>query len=161
MPRATRTVLIAVAVVVALGVAAYFGTLHLCARQTGGQDDLTWLKREFRLSEAQMRHIRQLHEGYLPKCSEMCARIAAKEAEVDNTLAHGQVPETALIELATLRAQCQSQMLRHFQEVSKAMPPEQGKRYLAEMQRVTLGFHQEIERTMGGAQPGGHVHGKH
>ncbi len=39
-------------------------------------------------------------------------------------------------------------MLAHFYEVSQAMPPEQGRRYLAEMQRLTLGFHEQIENTM-------------
>jgi hypothetical protein len=53
-----------------------------------------------------------------------------------------------LIELGELRAQCQAQMLQHFIAVSQAMPPEQGRRYLAEMQRLTLGFHEEIEQSM-------------
>ena len=30
----------------------------------------------------------------------------------------------------------------------KVMPPEQGKRYLAEMQRLTLGAHEQIEQSM-------------
>ena len=29
-------------------------------------------------------------------------------------------------------------MLRHFHRVSETMPPEQGRRYLAEMRRLTL-----------------------
>jgi len=53
-----------------------------------------------------------------------------------------------LTELGELRAQCQAQMLQHFIAVSRAMPPEEGRRYLAEMERLTLGFHEEIEQTM-------------
>src|ERR1039458_7466301 len=45
-----------------------------------------------------------------------------------------------LAEVAALRAKCQANMLEHFYEVSQAMPPEQGRRYLAEMQCLTLGF---------------------
>ncbi|HEX5400494.1 MAG TPA: hypothetical protein VFY06_15715, partial [Verrucomicrobiae bacterium] len=56
--------------------------------------------------------------------------------------------KTKLIELGELRAQCQAQMLQHFITVSQAMPPEQGRRYLAEMKRLTLGFHEEIEQPM-------------
>jgi hypothetical protein len=49
-------------------------------------------------------------------------------------------------------------MLAHFFEVSRAMPAEQGRRYLAEMQRLTLGFHEQIENTMSGGTSSPHVH---
>jgi hypothetical protein len=49
-------------------------------------------------------------------------------------------------------------MLQHFREVSQVMPPEQGRRYLAEMQRLTLGFHEQIERTMSPAATDPHGH---
>jgi hypothetical protein len=61
------------------------------------------------------------------------------------------------MELCELRARCQLEMLRHFVEVSQAMPPDQGKRYLAEMQRITLGFHEQIEQSM--SHSGEHEHG--
>jgi hypothetical protein len=124
-------------------------------------DDLSWLKREFHLSDAEMRRVRQLHDGYLPKCREMCEKIAAKQSELDAALARGEAPDTKLSELGMLRAQCQGQMLRHFQEVSQAMPPEQGKRYLSEMQRLTLGSHQDFERSMGAMPDAAHGHGDH
>lgn len=57
---------------------------------------------------------------------------------------------------AALRAQCQAEMLQHFHEVSQVMPPEQGRRYLAEMQRLTLRFHDQIERAMPGNPPSAH-----
>ena len=153
MSRATRTILLATLVVLLMGTLSYFFALRLSARQVA-EDDLAWLKREFRLADDDMQRIRQLHEGYLPKCQEMCGKIAEKQSEVEEALGTGDVPDAKLVELATLRAQCQAQMLDHFREVSRAMPAEQGKRYLAEMQRLTLGFHQDIERSMG-------VHGKH
>ena len=64
--------------------------------------------------------------------------------------------EKKLLELGELRVHCQAQMLQHFVEVSQAMPPEQGRRYLAEMQRLTLGFHEQIEQSM--SAPAGHEH---
>jgi len=97
----------------------------------------------------------------LPTCREMCGKIVTKQSEVSEVLAKGQVPDQKLMELATLRAQCQAQMLRHFQEVSQAMPSEQGKRYLSEMRRFTLGFHEDIERSMGEMPASGHGHGGH
>jgi hypothetical protein len=50
-------------------------------------------------------------------------------------------------------------MLRHFEEVSQEMPAEQAKRYLNEMRKLTLGFHQDFERSMGDMPASGHGHG--
>jgi hypothetical protein len=47
-------------------------------------------------------------------------------------------------------------MLRHFATVSQAMPPEQGRRYLAEMKRVTLGTNGLMEQSM--SDHAGHEH---
>lgn len=157
--------------VLALSAALFFGT-YLCAqrfcasRLARSTDDLDWLRQEFHLGDAEMARIQKLHEGYLPKCSEMCKKIAAQKLEVEAALAAvtnlTAVPEPAsqnLRELALLRAQCQLQMLQHFVEVSQAMPPEPGRRYLAQMQRLTLGFHEQVEQTMSGSM--GHDHGSH
>jgi hypothetical protein len=157
MSRAARTVLVAGVVLAAVAWVAYICAMHFCARQMAA-DDLSWLKREFRLSDSEMQRIRQLHEGYLPKCREMCGKIAEKQSELEAVLAKGEAPDTKLTELGLLRAECQTQMLRHFQEVSRAMPPEQGKRYLSEMQRLTLGSHQDLERSMGEMPASGHGH---
>jgi hypothetical protein len=148
--------------------AAIVGSSYLLARRiclhelAASSDDLAWLRREFRLNDAEMQRIRQLHEGYLPKCHENCARIASKKRELQAELdkAQGMTTEARqkLTEVAVLRAQCQANMLAHFYEVSRAMPPEQGHRYLAEMQRLTLGFHEQVESTMSGDSPSPHGH---
>ena len=136
---------------------------HLCARQwVPPGDNLAWFRREFQLTKPEFERIRQLHEGYLPKCRELCARIAAKKQELQAALAagNGLTPdaEKKLAEVGALRAQCQAQMLRHFYEVSQAMPSDQGRRYLAEMQRLTLGFHEQFEHSMSDDGMGEHGH---
>lgn len=125
-------------------------------------DDLDWLRIEFHLSDADLARVRKLHDGYLPVCGRFCERIETKRQELHAALDSGTSTssgiERILIEIGTLRAQCQSAMLEHFREVSEVMPPEQGRRYLSEMQRLTLGFHEQIERSMRGdpANPHGH-----
>jgi hypothetical protein len=139
----------------ALGAVVFAGSYFVgqrACRLTRSVDDLTWLRMEFHLNAAELARIRALHEGYLPQCAKMCALIAAKEDEIRIALA-GRTNVTTdagkkLAELGELRAQCQMQMLRHFIAVSQAMPPEQGRRYLAEMEKVTLGSHEEIEHSM-------------
>ena len=162
MRRSQIIVLSVVLATAALFTVTYHVAARLCAHHlTNASDDLEWLRQEFKLSDAELRRVRQLHEGYLPKCREMCARIAAKKEELHAALETGQgvTPdaEQKLAEVAALRAQCQTQMLRHFTEVSRAMPPAQGHRYLAEMQRLTLGFHDQTEQSM--STSAGHAHG--
>jgi hypothetical protein len=163
MKRPLTIVVLAFFVVTVTFAASYVIAQRLCARHVVSADELDWLRQEFRLGEAELARVRALHQGYLPKCAEMCARIAAKKQEVETTLAGAtnltDEARQKLSELGTLRAQCQAQMLEHFAEVSQAMPPEQGRRYLAEMQRITLGTHEQIERSM--SDSAGQAHGHH
>jgi hypothetical protein len=150
----------------ALGAAVFAGSYFTAQRASiaycaNPADDLSWLRVEFHLSDADMARMRQLHEGYLPQCAKMCALIAAKKAEVQAALANGTnvtaEAQKKLTELGELRAQCQARMIQHFVTVSQAMPPEEGRRYLAEMEKITLGSHEEIEQSMSA----GHEHGSH
>jgi hypothetical protein len=162
MNRSLIVVLGALALSAAVFAGAYFvgqraGVVY-CANPA---DDLSWLRTEFHLNDAEMAHMRQLHESYLPQCAKMCALIAAKKAEVQAALANGSNltadAQNKLTELGELRAQCQGQMLRHFIAVSQAMPPAEGRRYLAEMEQITLGSHEAIEQSM--SDHPGHEHG--
>lgn len=149
----------------ALGAAIFAGSYFASQRATviccaNPADDLSWLRSEFHLSDAEMARIRELHEGYQPKCAEMCAKIAEQKRELETLLGNGTnitaEAQAKLTEIATLRAQCQAQMLQHFVAVSQTMPPEEGRRYLAEMKRLTLGFHEQTEQSMSGDT--GHEH---
>jgi len=162
--RSLIILLLALAASVTLLAGSFLLAQRFCAKKMAGSaDDLAWLRQEFRLSDAEMTRVRNLHEGYLPKCAEMCQQIATKKQELEAALVGATnitaIAEQKLTELGALRAQCQAHMLRHFVEVSQAMPPEQGRRYLAEMQRLTLGFHEQIEQSM--SHPAAHEHGHH
>jgi hypothetical protein len=117
------------------------------------ESDLLWLKMEFKLSDSDFKRISALHDGYLPKCREMCRRIATKNAELKTIVAQTNTvtPEMTkkLAEIAEVRSECQATMLQHFYEVSQAMPPEQGKRYLEWIQSKTLGFDRSSAHEMG------------
>ena len=108
-----------------------------------------------------MARIQKLHEDYLTQCNAMCRMVAAKQQEVATALNGATnvnpLVEQKLAELAACRAQCQSRMLRYFADVSQAMPSAEGRRYLAEMEQITLGSHDEIEQSM--SDHTGHEHG--
>ena len=123
--------------------AGYFWRLHLAGGvSTSALDELGWLKQEFRLSGTEFARIQSLHATYLPHCRAMCAQVEAVNERLRGLLnATNQVtPEIAkaLSEAAEIRARCQGMMFDHFYEVSRAMPPEQGRRYLAWVQQQTL-----------------------
>jgi head-tail adaptor len=163
MRRSFAILLGALAAGAAVFAGAFFISQQVCARRLAkATDDLDWLRYEFHLNDGELARVRQLHEGYLPQCHEMCARIAVKKGEVEAALT-GATNVTATVErrvreLSELRAQCQLQMLRHFVEVSRAMPAEQGRRYLEEMRRLTLGAHEKVEESMSGATGQSHGH---
>ncbi len=161
MKRPLLILLGALALGAAIFACSFYAARHttvLCCAQPA--DDLNWLRLEFHLSDADLARIRELHEGYLPKCAEMCAKIAAAKRELDSLVG----PDTNLTaaaqakvkEIADLRAQCQAQMLAHFVAVSQTMPPEPGARYLAEMKKLTLGDHGQMEESM--SDHPGHEH---
>jgi hypothetical protein len=104
--------------------------------------ELAWLKQEYHISDAQFARITELHNAYQPKCMEMCRRIDEKNSELESLLAATNTVtleiKRKIAEVADVRRECQAAMLQHFYEVSQAMPPEQGKRYLAWIWRQTL-----------------------
>ena len=111
------------------------GTAKPRAMMQSPQPELAWLKHEFNLGDAEFKRISELHAGYLPQCKERCLRIDELNNKLTEVLTSAtQVTpeiEKLLNERAQMRAMCQAEMLKHFFEVSRTMPPEQGKRYLA------------------------------
>ena len=130
------------------GTASHRGLLHEQA------PELAWLKREFNLSDADLMRITRLHDAYQPHCAEMCRRIDEHGAKLKTLLMNTNTMtpelEAALAESSKLRAECQRDMLRHFFEVSRTMPPAQGKRYLEWMAEHTF------IRPHGGMNPAAH-----
>jgi len=143
---------------------AYFCARYVCVQPVAqSTDDLDWLRMEFHLNDAELAKVRTLHEGYLPICAANCKRIAEKKQELARAQAAGTNTAATLDELrarvVALRTKCQTEMLVYFEEVSRAMPADQGQRYLAEMKRITLGAHEQVEESMSGTS--GHGHDQH
>ena len=143
MKRPVLILLAGLAVAAAAYCGVYFsGTASCCRTVKGDAPELAWLKQEFHLGDAEFKRITELHQAYLSGCAERCRRIDQKNEEVARLLAatNNITPEIekALTESALLRADCQKKMLQHFYDVSRTMPPEQGKRYLAWVQQQTV-----------------------
>ncbi len=131
-----------------IAAAAAYGCIYLTCTasarnlQRSDKPELAWLKEEFNLSDAEFKRVSELHAAYLPQCAEMCTQIYAQNQRLKELLAAtNQVTpeiEAAIMESSKLRGECQRNMLKHFYEVSRTMPPEQGRRYLAWVQDKTF-----------------------
>ena len=130
------------------------GTTTARAWLRSSQPEMIWLQNEFNLSDSQFARISQLHEGYLPRCKERCSQIEEMNTKLAKAIgATTQMTpeiEKLLADRARMRADCQTAMLNHFFAVSRTMPVDQGKRYLAWVLTQTC-LH---ENRMNHAEPG-------
>jgi len=125
-----------------LGLAAYF----LCygvARSTfcpapDARDASSWVRWEFHLNDTQYAQVKKLDTEYYPHCVEMCDQIRQSHLALKNLILTSPTMtaeiEAALKTDSAIQQECREDMLRHFYEVSQAMPPAEGKRYLEIMQ---------------------------
>jgi len=106
--------------------------------------ELTWLRNELNLTEAQFVKVRKLHASYRPKCTEMCRRISEAHERIEGFAAAHRVitPEykAALNGHASIHVECQEAMLNHLYETAATLNPEQSKRYLEAMLPFALDF---------------------
>jgi hypothetical protein len=113
----------------------YVGTASSREMMREPQPELAWLKKEFHLTDVEFARISKMHKAYLPQCAERCRRIAEQKQQLEHLLATTATltPEiqNLLLERARTRAECETEMLKHFLAVSQTMPPDQGRRYLA------------------------------
>jgi hypothetical protein len=143
----------------------YSGTASCRAMMDQPQPELGWLKNEFRLSDAEFARVSQLHQEYLPECARRCQLIEEQNRRLRElfTTATNLTPEiqSVLAERARIRAECEAEMMKHFLAVSRTMPPEQGRRYLAWVEAQTSLHGQGMEQrhqTDRGVAPPSHQH---
>ena len=120
----------------------YFCTASCREMMHGPQPELAWLKKEFKLSDSEFARLLQLHAAYLPQCAARCQRVEEQNEKLRQLFvqATNVTPElqNLLAERARMRADCEAEMMKHFWEVSRTMPPEQGRRYLAWVEEQTF-----------------------
>ncbi len=163
MKRALVIALLGLVLAAAGYCASYFlGTASDRKLLNSPAPELAWLKKEFNLNDAEFARLCQLHASYLPHCQEMCRRIEAKNRELKELLAQANAVtpeiERKLAEAGQIRVDCQKAMLQHFYQVSQAMPPAQGKRYLQWIQEKTFLTHYGM---MHDSTPSTAPHGSH
>ena len=113
----------------------YFATRPM--RQMAGKPDdgMAWLAQEFQLTPAQAAHVRDLHDGYEPRCMEMCERISKSGERLEKLLQKSTTMtpelEAAMREASQTQADCHAATLAQAFAISTHMAPEQAVRYRA------------------------------
>jgi hypothetical protein len=146
--KRSRPILIVLVAVLA-GILAYMGArLWPVAPSRAGilldeMNELSWLKKELALTDAQMEAVARLHHEYRPKCEEMCARIHEADGRLIGLAAGSRTitPElsAAIHEAARVRAECQKAMLVHLHQTAALLEPAQAEKYMAAMLPLALG----------------------
>jgi len=139
-------VILALAVLLGLGayLVSYGVARHTFCRMPDVSDTSSWLHQEFQLSDAEYARVKKLEEDYHPHCVAMCEQIGQSQQALKNLILANKAmtPEVdaALKKDAEIQQEWRRDMLSHFYEVSQAMPPAEGLRYLKIMQTQVLGL---------------------
>lgn len=140
----------------------YLGTASCRGLMRDPQPELAWLKKEFKLTDAEFARISELHAAYLPQCAVRCQLIEEKSQKLKQLLSESAnvTPEiqALLAERAKMRADCEAEMMKHFIEVSRTMPPDQGRRYLDWVEHQTVLRGQAMEERHRSAPAGNPTH---
>lgn len=108
-------------------------------------DDLAWLRQEFGANEGQMKVLAGLQEAYRRRSEALVQSVESASHRVAMALdASGELTPSIRADLAELeaaRARSHEGALQHCIEVARVLGPEQGPRYLREMERVLIGLH--------------------
>jgi Spy/CpxP family protein refolding chaperone len=141
-----RRLIVILALAALLGLGAYavsYGIArHTFCQMPDTRDASSWLRQEFHLSDAQYAQVQKLEADYHPHCVAMCDQIVQSRTALKNLiLANAAMTpeiEAALKKDGAIQEEWRADMLRHFYEVSQAMPPAEGKRYLQTMQAQVI-----------------------
>lgn len=137
---------------VAALVLAAFASFHVgddlgrwASRLRPRPDDLAWLRQEFGADEGQMRGLAGLQAAYRQRSEALVQAVELASRRVATALDQaGELTPAIradLSELEAARARSHEGALRHCIEVARILGPEQGPRYLREMERVLIGLH--------------------
>jgi hypothetical protein len=142
----------------------YLGTASCREMMHEPQPELAWLKKEFKLSDAEFTRISQLHAAYLPQCAARCQRIEELNQKLKRLFSQATTVTSEiqglLTERAKMRAACEAEMMKHFMDVSQTMPAEQGKRYLVWVEQLAFLQDQAMEERHR-TSPAGHANHHH
>jgi hypothetical protein len=120
--------LILIGLAVAVAAASFALTRGLMPR--GEEDQMTWLRREFKLTAGQAAAVEKMQAAYQPVCAEHCRLIMEARDRLAALASEASAKEAAQADLLRLERICHAATLEHLREVAAQMAPGQGRRFL-------------------------------
>lgn len=106
--------------------------------------ELTWIRKDLKLTDAQFAKVSAMHASYRPKCMEMCRSIADGHEKIEALARRDhrvtRELEAAIREHSENHARCQQAMLQHIYETAAVLDDAQASRYLETMLPYALDF---------------------
>jgi hypothetical protein len=100
-------------------------------------DALAWMRRNYSLSEEEFSKVCALHDSYLPKCDQMCQRMAAATKHLSEALKVSPTmtdeAKAALDEYERAQAMCQQATLQHLLDTAATMKPDAGRAFVQDV----------------------------
>ena len=101
---------------------------------------MAWLKREYQLDDTTFAQVTAAHRRYFHECEKRCHELA----DVNNHFlseVHSEKPSQSDLDAVqvlqeSLCHDCRLAMIDHVHEVAGLMPPESGRRFIADVQSV-------------------------
>ncbi|HMP90987.1 MAG TPA: hypothetical protein PJ991_12355 [Kiritimatiellia bacterium] len=135
MKRESVVLVVALAIgLIAFGVGYWWCSESVHHRDSYSHREMLWLKKEFKLSDDQYDRIAAIHESFMPQCDELCLKVSEVSASLAMLIADNTniTPEItiAMEQAGELHKRSREAVISYMYEVSAAMSPEQGRRYL-------------------------------
>jgi hypothetical protein len=114
-------------------------------------DPQQWFRREYSLSDAQYAAVQRLEETYRPVCDRHCSDYRTAHTRLQDLITRSPTwtPEIgdAMADTYRIEMECRRDMLRHAYDVSAAMAPNEGRRYMAMiLSRISLQTPEEMRQ---------------
>lgn len=114
------------------------------ARLRSSSDEMAWLRREFGADAGQMELLYGMQDSYRRRSEALVQAVESASRRVATALDEaGELTPSIRLDLAELeaaRARSHEAALQHCIEVARILGPQQGPRYLREMERVLIGL---------------------
>jgi len=101
--------------------------------QNGAPDALAWIRNDFRLDDAQIKRIEQMHGAFAVVCAGHCSEIRRARAALAEARAQNRpADEIAALEthIAQVDATCRASMTAYLQQVAAVIGGNEGRRFL-------------------------------
>jgi hypothetical protein len=115
-------------------------SVDLAPGESGLTLGMAWLKREYQLDDATFERVTDAHRRYFRECEKRCHELEDVNNHFLSEVRSPTKPQSDLDAVQLLQESichdCRLAMIEHVHEVASLMPPEKGRRFIADVRNV-------------------------